>query len=100
MLEWLDKNYGNTIEIMTLESPKYIIIRNKYKQCAPLGSSKKIKWGLLKIVTILNTKGVYSNLTEQYWHKKRVMTVRWSETLMKTTKILLEKEKRESTADT
>ena len=51
-------------------------------------------------MTILNTKGVYFNLTKQYWHKKRVMAVRWSGTLMETTRILLEKEKRESTADT
>ena len=49
------------------------------------------------MVIVLNTKKVYSNLTEQYWYKERIMIARWSETLMEITGTLLEKERREFT---
>jgi len=38
------------------ESPKYIVIINKYKQYTPPESSKRTEWELLEITTILNTK--------------------------------------------
>ena len=44
------------MKIVTLESSKYIIIVNKYKQHVPSESSKKTKQRLPKVVTILNTK--------------------------------------------
>ena len=86
VLEWLGKDHEDTIEITTLESPKYIIIMKKYKQHIPLRSLKKTEWKLLKVVTILNTKRIYFNLVEQCWHKGEIIVGRWSETLLKEKK--------------
>ena len=45
------------------------------------------------MATILNTNRVYSNLVEQCWYKKRMMIARWSETLIKVSRTLLEEER-------
>jgi len=59
------EDYSDTMEIMTSESPKCIVLMNKYKQCVPPGSLKRTGWKLLKVVTILNTNRVYSNPTAE-----------------------------------
>ena len=43
MLGQLDKDYDDTMEIMTLGSSKYIVIMNKYKQHISSESSKRIE---------------------------------------------------------
>ena len=59
------KDYSNTMEMITPGSSKCIVLMNKYKQCAPPESPKRTEWKLLKIMTILNTNRVYSNLAAE-----------------------------------
>jgi len=47
------------------------------------------------VAAILNTNRVYSNLAEHHWYKRRIIIVRWSETLIEIPRTLLKEEGKE-----
>ena len=54
---------------LSVLTPKYIYITNKYKWCSSPGSFIKTEWGLLIVVPIINTIRIHLNLIKQYWYK-------------------------------
>ena len=54
LLEWLNKDYRNTMEVVSSEKPKHILKDKLIKYNPPSEKPKRIEWGFLKVITILD----------------------------------------------